>query len=62
MELRIIFFSFSNVLIFVYVFEMKINYQKIYLYNTIMYEKCVQRVNGQYKVLTFYETKPGKKF
>jgi hypothetical protein len=55
------FFSFLKIFNFVYVFEMKIYYQKIYLYNTIIYKKCVQRVNIQYKVLTLYETKSGKK-
>jgi hypothetical protein len=40
---------------------MEIYYQKIYLYNTTIYKKCAQRVNVQYKVLTLYETKPGKK-
>ena len=53
------FFSFLNILNFVYVFEMKIYYQKIYLYNTIIYSKFALRVNVQYKVLTLYETYPG---
>ena len=54
-------FSFLKILNFVYVFKMKIYYQKIYIYNTIRYKKCAQNVNVQYKVLTLYETKPGKK-
>ena len=49
-----IFFSFLKILNFVYVFEMIIYHQKIYLYNTTIYKKCAQ-------VLTLYETKPGKK-
>jgi len=36
------------------------DYQKIYLYNTIICKKCAQKVNVQYEVLTLYETKPGK--
>ncbi len=51
-------FSCTN---FVYVFEMKIYYQKIYLFNTTIYKECAQRVNVQYTFLTLYETKPGKK-
>ncbi len=39
---------------------MKIYYQKIYLYNKIIYKKYAQRVTVQHKVLTLYETKPGK--
>ncbi len=37
------------------------DYQKIYLYNTIICKKCAQKVNVQYKVLTLDETKPGTK-
>ena len=54
-------FSFVKILNVVYVFEMKIYYQKIYLYNTTIYKKCAQRVNVQYKVLTLHKTKPGNK-
>ena len=61
MKLRKLFFSFLKILNFVYVFEMKIYYQQIHLYNTIIYKKCAQKVNVQYNVLNLYETKPGKK-
>ena len=44
-----------------YVFEIKIDYQKIYFYNVIIYKKSAQSIHVQYKVLTLYETKPGKK-
>ena len=40
---------------------MQIYFEKVYSLNTIKYEKCAQRVNVQYIVLTVYETKPGKK-
>ena len=39
---------------------MKIYCQKIYLYNKIIHKKYAQRVTVQHKVLTLYETKPGK--